>query len=898
MVPLSARSENGSLNSQGSQRNVTRKSTITLDTLGLPADTTTQSTSSRAKVDAFPRSSPRTNKAMPPIPATNSPPRIQNIPLPGPITGFSDASSIGSRKDPVRAEKQIEPLVSPKPKHPLQPQRDESSAVQTIESMLVYPLTSMPNLPTPPSSSRRENPWKMDVKDLKVSIPDLEKVEQQQEIKPGSRGRMFSDDTLKNDSGLLALSREVGKRNSVSNSIASASRNSLSAIQITDFSAPPKPVKKPVAHRANSRKKDKRRSRDIPQPRTPPRIPLPTPPRKKAVPQSRLPRPVGPPLRKKIPSKLKERLSKDLESARNSDASNTEDQTYTEVLVLLSDVVADAVEDDVDISRHIETIRQSLTDRTLSDKDAKRELKRLSKAAQQSKHASRAMLNIYSALSTLPTEAALTMIEEVLENPTRTSSQKTNRTRNSRASGGSVAKRSRNKMLSEFDSELGQKLNEKLAKYEDPSSVITYNNLLIPNMERSHSGSSMRILQHLDSEVDLKLAAARQEQRASPDSSVRSSLQFDDNIRIAEKASSSPLWMPSPKVWAPAENSSSPKIRNTSENIVQPKIPGPTLSDYMAEEDVISPTESGLTNSPGPRWLTLSFDDPSPLTTLNFATEPSKVDVRKATPVRSAPSQNVTVLSKQAGLWKPVPPPKPMAQSYGLWNAPQETTNVVKRHRLLDFSSGPDSPTAKPISPPLPTESRTTEYGSNGLWKASVPVELPKAAPLWQGSQRAGADAGASFRDKFSESRIENNTKAKGSANDPNAAEDEAKLWSPHPHRTASIAASRKGLWRNDARVTIRYQRTHRQWPYVGTVRYPRKGQPSEYRAQSYFEDREGLWERPDPKEKLSPAMWMNQRRSEFIPRDSELPAVSLKEGDFLDEVNFYLESRFSSPIV
>src|SRR5271170_3049143 len=415
----------------------------------------------------------------------------------------------------------------------------------------------------PPGSRKeanglKENTRKIDLKDLKVSIPNLDKVEQQQEIKPESTGRLFSDDTFKNDLDLLVLSREVGKQNSNVNSPASASGNSFSAIQITDFAAPPKPIKKPFTYRVNSKKRDKRRSRDIPQPRTPPRIPLPTPPRKKSISQSRIPRQAGPAIRKKIPSKLKERLSRDLESARNSD-SNSEEQAYTEVLALLSDVVADAVEDDVDISRHIESIRQSLTDQTLSDKDAKKQLKQLSKAARQSKHASRALLNIYSALSTLPTEAALSLIDEVLENPTRAPSQKsrTSRHRNSRGSGGSressEIKRTKSNMLSEFDSELGKKLNEKLAQYEDPDAVIAYDHLLVPKMERSNSGSSMRILQHLDSEVDLRLRA-RQRERNSPDSSARSSLQFDDNIRVAEKASASPLWMPSPKVWRQAEN--------------------------------------------------------------------------------------------------------------------------------------------------------------------------------------------------------------------------------------------------------------------------------------------------------------------------------------------------------
>ena len=267
-------------------------------------------------------------------------------------------------------------------------------------------------------------------------------------------------------------------------------------------------------------------------------------------------------------------------------------------------------------------------------------------------------------------------------------------------------------------------------------------------------------------------------------------------------------------------------------------------------------------------------------------------------PVRSAPSQNIKVLSKQAGLWRPVPPPKTTTQSYGLWNVPQETGKVARRHRLLDFSSGPDSPT-KPHSPVAAEESQTADYGSSGLWKACVPVESPPPAPFWQRSQQAGADASVSFRDKFTELRSEEDMVTKEGEDQPAESENGAKLWNqPDLHRSASIAASTKGLWRNDTRVTIRYQRTHRQWPYVGSVRYPRKGQPSEYRGESYFEGQDGLWSRPDTEDKLTPQMWMNQRRSEFIPRDSELPSVSLKDGNFLDEVNFILESTLSSPIV
>ena len=921
VVPLSARSDIGSLDSQQSQRNAAHKSTITLDTLGLPADTT-ETTTSRAKVEPFPRSSPRTSKPMPPLPVPTSPPRIADFTLPGPIKAFTDTSSIDSGRNPSpRPENSFEPLRPTKSRrHPLQPVGNLSPVQiieRTVDSPVDSPVTSIANLPTAPFRrrkevpgrkevpSRKENQRKIDVKDLKVSIPDLDKVEQP-ESKPGSTGRLFSDDALKNDLDLLTLSREVGKGNSVLNSPASASGNSFSAIQITDFAAPPRSIKKPLPYRVNSKKRDKRRSKDIPQPRTPPRIPLPAPPRKKSLSSSRLPRLAGPPIRKKIPSKLKQRLSKDLESARNSDHSN-EEQVYTEVLELLSDVLADAAEDDVDISRHIKSIQQSLTDPTVSEKDVKKELKQLSKAARQSKHASRAMLNIYSALSTLPTEAALSLIEEVFENPTRAPSQKSRHTTRNRSSkesrrnrGSSESQHSTSKMFSEFDSELGRKLNEKLAKYEDPNSVIVYDNLLVPKMERSNSGSSMRILQNLDSEVDLRLWASGQS-RKSADSSTRSSIQFDDNIRVAEKASASPLWMPSPKVWRRTENTETPKIPSPVEDVVQPKIPGPafSVSDYLADDDILSPTVSGLSSSPGPRgWLALSFDDEPPLTSLKFEAEPSKVEVRKAMPVRSAPNQDIKVLSKQAGLWRPIPPPQSTTQSRGLWNAPQETGKVVRRHRLLDFSSGPDSP-MKPRFPVTAEESQTTEYESSGLWKLCSPVESPAPAPLWRRSQQAGADGSVNLHNRLSELASDGNMVTKEGEDQPDASENEAKLWTqPHPHRSASIAASTKGLWRNDTRVTIRYQRTHRQWPYVGSVRYPRQGRPSDYRAQSFVEDRDGLWRRPDPEDKVTPQMWMNRRRSEFIPRDSELPSVSLKDGNFLDEVNFILESRFSSPTV
>jgi len=797
-------------------------------------------------------------------------------------------------------------------KHPLQPHGDEPPKVQTIQSTLIYPMTSMPNLKTPKEGGRKENARKIDINDLNVSIPDLDKLEQQKETKLQNTGRLFSDESLKNDSGLLELSREVGRQSSIVNTPTSVQGHSFSPIQVIDFAAPPKAIKKPLTYRVNSKKRDKRRSKDIPQPpRTPPRIPLPTPPRKKSIPPSRIPRLAGPPIRKKIPSKLKQRLSKDLESARNSDNSN-EEQTYTEVLALLSDVVADAVDDDIDISRHIEAIRQSLTDQTLSDRDAKSQLKQLSRAARQSKHASRAMLNIYSALSTLPTDAALSMIDEVLENPTRAPSQKStiaSRNRNSRSSRGSRAssgkKRSRNNMLSEFDSELGQKLSEKLAQYADPNEVVVYDDLLVPKMERSHSGSSMRILENLDIEVDLKLRATRQRQRHSPDSSTRSSIVFDDNIRIAEKASLSPLWMPSPKVWGQAESSTSPHVAVRKEKIVQPKVPGPTtLNEYVTEDDVISPTESGLTGSPGPQWLTLSFDEPSPLAELTFPGEPSKtstpkVPVRKALPVRSASSQNIKLLSKQAGLWRPVPPPKP-TQTYGLWDAPQEPAKVTKRHQLLDFSSGPDSPTKPHSPPPVPKieVSQNNEYGSSGLWKPSIQVDQPSDGLLWQQSQKAETKANVNRRSRSLGSQEDRNIQINPSDDPANTSEKEATLWQPHLYQSASIAASPIGLWRKDTRVTIRYQRTHRQWPYIGSIRYPRHGQPSEYRSQSVFEDRDGLWQKPDPTDKVTPSMWISQRRSEFIPRDSELPSVSLKDGTFLDEVNFLLDSRFSSPIV
>ena len=753
----------------------------------------------------------------------------------------------------------------------------------------------MEDINSRPASSRKENTRKIDVKDLKISIPDLEKMRNQRETKPERSGRVFSDEMLKNDDNLLALSRDAGRQNSIVNTPPPASGNSFSAIQVKDFTAPPKQVKKPSPLRVNSKKRDKRRSKDIPQPRTPPRIPLPTPPRRKSIPQSRNPRFPGPPIRKKIPSTLKRRLSKDLESSRNSD--NNEDKTYTEILALFSDVVADAVDDDVDISRHIETIKLSLTNRTLSDKDAKKELKQLSREARQSKHASRAMLNIYSALSTLPTEAALTMIDEVLENPTRAPSQKstiTSRNRSSRESKASSGrKRSRSNMLSEFDSELGQKLNEKLARYADPNEAI--------KMERSRSGSSMRILEHLDSEVvSLKLRTSRQERRNSVDTSARSSILFDDNIRIAEKASASPLWMPSAKVWGLVESSTSPKAGTRNEKIVQPKVPGPSrLNEYITEDDIVSPTESNFTTSPRQsRWLMLSFDEPSPLSDLNLTAQPSttstpKVPVRKPLPVRTA-TQNVKLLSKQAGLWRPVPPASPSPQSAGLWDTPQELTKVARRHQLLDFSSGPDSPTkSRPHSPPpVPQieESRTTEYGTDGLWKPIVPAELPSDAPLWQRSQKTvAAEMG---------SQADGNIRRNESDEQMDASGKEATLWQPHPHRTASIAASTKGLWRDDTRVTIRYQRTHRQWPYVSSAQYPRQGQPSEYRAQSYLEDRVGLWQKPEPEEKIDPSMWISKRRSEFIPRESDLPSVSLKDGDFLDEVNFILESSFNSPIV
>jgi len=434
------------------------------------------------------------------------------------------------------------------------------------------------------------------------------------------------------------------------------------------------------------------------------------------------------PIRERLPSIIKAKLSKDLAAIRNPGVSpSAQSNLYTGVLALLSEVISDNLEDDMDISRHIEAIRRSLTDGHLTDDKAIVELDRLSQFAQKAKRSSEAMLNVYNTLSHLPHDKALATLSEVLNNPISGSSKLPSVTEEPGTIPTVKLQRSESK------SALGQRLNRKLAELEDSSTQIEYNSLVVPKLRKTLSGSSMDILERLEQEfniVDQQLRATRHKSASSTYSTISStstSSESQDGFTM-QNETPSPAWKPNPLVSAAAQAVIQPGNRS------QRASPSEESEDSLAEISPIWSLKSFETIQLSPPENN-SLWTKNELHLLQAGNQPQKTGLWNPKVSSYGGQTDQTMRSRH--LWSPRIVHRRQISSTGLWNwngNSASTRGESRSHREWSVSESQRYPRPRRKDQFLP-QIRFTDR--SGLWTKPVMEPEISNTGMWNKGRHA-----------------------------------------------------------------------------------------------------------------------------------------------------------------
>jgi len=391
------------------------------------------------------------------------------------------------------------------------------------------------------------------------------------------------------------------------------------------------------------------------------------------------------------------------------------------VFALLDEVVNDTLDEESDFTRHINAIQQEHMETRRTDEDAKAELRRLSRFARDSRRVSQAVLDVYSTLSALPHEVAMEMIQDMLDNPTpRASTILSTIDEQSPISAGLT--RSPSTMRSEAKSVIGQRLNKKLAEFEDPETVIDYNNVIIPRFSKTLSGSSLDILANLEEEfakVGTQLKSLRH-------GSVETLSSLSTNSKSEDRSSVSTLRQARSDALVPASTHLVPPPRRLGARdddvVVDITVRSSGEFDLWTVESVVG---SGL-------WSRQSFFEPE-------RKDPPSADLRTGSDAWAAPSlaksspetfnTRPTSAIIRGNLWtKPMPVP-PVISETGLWALPSQAM-TGPNHAQDAFVPVELKRTEQPKW--MKEEISEVSHQSTGLWSKSTPKEQRVTSGLWK----------------------------------------------------------------------------------------------------------------------------------------------------------------------
>ena len=886
-VPISGRS-----NSIDSWKIIPRKSNIIEDSTVPPELEITEASIpvSRAKVDVFPQQNiePSQIKKSTTLPVVSRPPRIQSIPLMRPITGFSD---------PNDATSFFNPRATPRP-------RSEQPSIRTnVSSFVSYPVTSLP-MPIVPPGIRKQVPRKVESeKVLKVTIPQTNTPTIMQ-LTFDDSGRIMSGDFSKKESDLL---RKVGETE-VNPQVVTSAIQGKSMPPTPDTSRKSGLVFPPISKIRSKLSIDTSPTT----PPGPPRIPPPS------VPRSGAPSVLSisdlsnfdNPVREGTTPALRFRFSRDLATTDSPEISpDGQSDMYDGVLAMLNEAISDTMEDEEDVSRHIESFRQSIREGSFKTEDANQALHRLSQTARESQRVSRAMLGVYWALSNVPRDTALEVIHNMLENPAQ-SKRSSVFNEESTTFGHRWSKSS---TWSESDSAIGKRLNEKLAEFEDPESVIEYDSLVIPRYEKTLSGSSIDIIEYLEEEFEHNDLRAKFPRRNSTDTYISSSSFAQSDIQTADEATpaTSPVWMPSARIAAAAKKVIQPKIPPTTDDAIFEH--GNLMNWAVASEDPIritDPVSTETHNIPGlsttqdaiqkdilrgigwsgSRTYSQNLAEESPLATQKLNTEimqwlePFPVKRVRIGQNDTNDEINSESPSEIAVLWKPTSPLSPTRDRQGLWNCHPALVSVKRSHGDINFNSDGNEPRLQTVSTKADGYSVSFEE-QTGLWQPKV-HSVHTSTWLWQSAHHNQINILPHLYKNMSNSFVAEET-------DKASISRTGQLWTPPLPQKPIRLTDDRGLWGRDTLTNI-VIRSHREWQFVESTRYP---QPLSDDLTCKPISSKGLWEKPDPKvaAQVATGMWKSKQGSKFAQHDSMMSTVSLRLSALIEHISFILDSSQSS---